>query len=396
MRTVERVYETLGKGIRDGRETLGLEQAELAKLLGVGQQAVSAWERGQSRPRRTMLPQVAAVLGLAVGLLVDLGRYAVPAGLDAGQGGVAVPPLAPALPLGGLPPDRFEALIVELVQAMHPDAHVTRFGGPGEKQHGIDVLAAGDDGRNVATAQCKRHVRFGAAAVAEAVAAVTISAPRHYLFLSRQTASPGARSEIGKYPAWRLLDGEDISRFIRSSLPLDQAVRLVDTYFPGQREPFLGVQRPGPWLTAEDAFGLNASHIYTHDWELVGRADVLRETAMGLYEKTGNLIALSGRGGIGKTRLLRAIAESAPDATIQVRLFNGGQPVEPADFELLPMSQSLVVLIDDAHECEDLSAIVAGIWRRNHAASILVATRPYRWDSIRGELARSGLRPDSL
>ena len=52
----------------------------------------------------------------------------------------------------------------------------------------------------------------------------------------RTTASPGARKEISTHAGWELWDGEDLSRYIRT-LPLDQAVRLVDTYFPGGVRP---------------------------------------------------------------------------------------------------------------------------------------------------------------
>ncbi len=44
------------------------------------------------------------------------------------------------------------------------------------------------------------------------------------------------------------------------------------------------------------------------------------------------------------TRLIRAVAEAAPDSTTQVRILPSGVPVEAADFELLPNAAPLVVL----------------------------------------------------
>jgi transcriptional regulator with XRE-family HTH domain len=387
------MYAELGAAIRSARERAGLDQIELARRLSLGQQAVSGWERGRSRPRRPMLRQVADVLGVSEDELVDLGFYAVGNAPQGDEG--AARPLARTLPISSLTPDRFEDLTVEIMHAANPGAHATRFGGPGEKQHGIDVLVAGGTGENLATAQCKRQLQFGAAAVARAVEEVTIKADQHHLFLSRAVASPGARQEMGNYPGWRLWDGEDISRFIRTEMQPDRAVRLVDTYFPGHRESFLGVARPGPWLTPEDAFQVAHSQLFTQDWRLVGRSDELQRFAAGLYEKPRSLMLLSGRGGIGKTRLLRAVAEAAPDAQTRVLVLNGGQPVAPADYELLPGDGPLLVLIDDAHEFDAVSQIVAGVWRRNTDASILLVTRPYRWEAIRSELGRAGVRPDA-
>lgn len=48
--------------LRLRREDLGLSQAEVADRLGVGQQAVSQWESGQSLPRPSRIAQLAVVL----------------------------------------------------------------------------------------------------------------------------------------------------------------------------------------------------------------------------------------------------------------------------------------------------------------------------------------------
>lgn len=380
------MYENLGGLIRTQRETLGVGQAELARQLGLGQQAVSGWERGRSRPRRSMLGPLAALLDVDVPQLLDAGGYATTAT------GTSPParPLSGTLPLGDLPPDRFEDLVAELVHRRHPDAHVTRFGGPGEKQFGIDVLAAAEN-VNRATAQCKRHQQFGPKAVADAVGEVTIEAETHYLFLARTTATPAARTAITKHPGWQLWDGQDISRYIRSDLPLDQAVRIVDTYFPGHRVSFLGVPLAGPWLTSEEFFAQSSSQMFTHDWLLVGRADEAAEMTAALYGPGGAVAVLVGRGGTGKTRLLREIAESRPDETVEVRLLQAGTQVTPDGFELLPRDCALTILIDDAHERDDLAHLVTGIRRQNAKANVLLSLRPYGWDRMSAELARAGI-----
>lgn len=48
--------------LRLRREERGLSQAEVADRLGVGQQAVSQWESGQSLPRPSRIAQLSVVL----------------------------------------------------------------------------------------------------------------------------------------------------------------------------------------------------------------------------------------------------------------------------------------------------------------------------------------------
>lgn len=375
------MFEQLGNLIYAARERREMDQAQLAAQLGVGQQAVSRWELGQSRPRRPMLRDVARLLGLTEDELVEAGEYAK------ASSGSSRSPLSRSLPLGSLPSDRFEDLATELLQLRHPDGHASRFGGPGEKQFGIDVLVAATGVHNIATGQCKRRQQFGSAAVAAAVNDVSIEADHHYLFLSRETASPGARSEIGKHAGWELWDGEDIARFIRSQSP-DRRLRLVDTYFPGERESFLGIVNPGPWQLPEDYFAEGAGQLVNHDWHLVGRGEELAQLRSALFDKPSGVAVLVGRGGTGKTRLLRALADEAPRREMQVFVLASGVVVHAADFELLPDDRAIVLLIDDAHDREDLSFLLPALRRRNAKISILIATRPYRFDAMKNEAAR--------
>ncbi|MFC6704864.1 helix-turn-helix domain-containing protein [Flexivirga alba] len=384
------MYEELGRAIRAGREGNGLEQAELAGKLGVGQQAVSRWERGGSRPRRTMLPALAEALGVQEGGLLKAGGY-----LASRSPAPPQRPLSRVLPFDELPPERFEDLVADLMAAMYPEGHASRYGGPGEKQFGIDVLVTGSKKRHLATAQCKRHLTFGPAAVKEAVAEVTIDADAHHLFLSRQAATPATRNAMASFSGWTLHDGEDISRYIRNLQPLDRAVRLVDTYFPMHREAFLGVPQPGPWLLAEEAFDLGSSQLFNHNWRLVGRDDELRALIGLLHEQQCSLAGLVGPGGIGKSRMLRAIAEATPDDA-EVRVLLPGTGVTGADLELLPAAGRLVVLIEDAHDRDDIAEIVSGIQRRNGDAGILLVSRPYGWDRLKTDLTRSALWPDDV
>ena len=66
---------TLGRFIRTRREELGLDQALLAGAVGVGQQTVSRWERGDGPPRRRHLGALASALKIDGAELHRLAGY---------------------------------------------------------------------------------------------------------------------------------------------------------------------------------------------------------------------------------------------------------------------------------------------------------------------------------
>lgn len=55
-----------GQRLRARRELCGLSQVQLAEAVGVGQAAVSKWEKGYASPRHDLLPVIARVLGADV------------------------------------------------------------------------------------------------------------------------------------------------------------------------------------------------------------------------------------------------------------------------------------------------------------------------------------------
>ena len=85
--------ETTGAWFRRTRLRAGYRtQADLARALGVGRPAVANWEsaRVAGRPSRTILPQLARLLGISADELAA--RF----GIDSGHP-VAAPPLDPAV-----------------------------------------------------------------------------------------------------------------------------------------------------------------------------------------------------------------------------------------------------------------------------------------------------------
>ena len=62
--------ETLGRRIAAARKARGMTQDQLAEKLGLTAQAVSKWENDQSCPDITLLPRLAALLGMTVDQLL--------------------------------------------------------------------------------------------------------------------------------------------------------------------------------------------------------------------------------------------------------------------------------------------------------------------------------------
>jgi transcriptional regulator with XRE-family HTH domain len=381
----------LARLVTDGRGRLGIDQAELGRRVGVGQQTVSRWERGQGRPKRSVAAALATALDLDVDDVLSAAGYFGATADSAGEASLAVRPLVPGLPFHELAPDRFEDLCVQVIQHLHPEGHASRFGGPGEKQSGIDVLVVLVDGTPLAAAQCKRHRQFGPQDVRRAVADTEIEAPRNYLFLSRQTATAAARSEMAKHPGWELWDGEDIGRHIRTRMAKDEAVRLVDTYFPNHRESFLGVARPGPWETADEFFApvSGDQQVFTHTWTLVGRSTELADLVQAVRTGEHGIARLVGRGGLGKTRLLRSVAELFDGERWVVRFLPSGATIRPEDFELLPAQGPLLLIIDDGHDRPDIVEVLAQLRRRNPGSKLLIASRPFGEVGLSQDLRRA-------
>ncbi len=80
---------SLSKNIRTWRRAANLNQAQVGAALGVGQAAVSRWERGKTQPDATLLPRLAVAIGATLNQLFE------------GEGGLGTTP-AGATPYKGV------------------------------------------------------------------------------------------------------------------------------------------------------------------------------------------------------------------------------------------------------------------------------------------------------
>lgn len=229
-------YKAFGDLIIQLRLTAGLAlQSDLAGLVETKPQTINRCESGASRPQYKQMPLLAGALK------ADLAELLVVAGYT------ALTPVATfdqPFPIDALNPDSFERFCLYFLSEMYPTADVHRAGGQGHTQYGIDIDAIFTDG-SCYTFQCKRVDDFGPKKVHAAVAKHTRDATKKHLLLTR-VAIPQARQAIREHVDWDIWDREDASRIIRQHLSKDQQLRLVDTFFHGQRLALLGETEAGP------------------------------------------------------------------------------------------------------------------------------------------------------
>ena len=70
---------TLGEKLTQARKAAGLTQADAAAKLNVSRQAVSRWERGQSKPSTEKLLALGGLYGISINQLLNTGNVEAPA-----------------------------------------------------------------------------------------------------------------------------------------------------------------------------------------------------------------------------------------------------------------------------------------------------------------------------
>lgn len=378
-------FAELGRLVAEGRKKVGIShQADLAVLLGLSQQTVSRWEAGTSRPRAS---QIAL---LAKAIQTDEERLLRAAGYISSN---APPPVATSatldqpFPIDALSPESFERFVEWILRPLFRDAReIRRAGKSGHAQGGIDVLVVLPDQQRL-TFQCKRVNRFGPSDVEAAVRAHTETAARKHLVLSR-VASPQTAEAVRRHADWELWDKEDISRRIREGLARDEQIRLVDTFFPGKRFALLGVSEPGPWLTVDEFFapfdGKQAT--FSHSWSLIGREMDVAAIVEALTTEPKRIVLLSAAGGVGKSRILKRVAEIllTNQPSVTVRFLSPTETVTAQSLENLGRAPKVLV-VDDAHDRNDLGALFAYAADKSRNARLVIATRPYARTKIMGQ-----------
>lgn len=365
------------------RQQAGItQQSDLARLMQTTQQTVSRWEAGVSRPRDKHMPLLASVLKADLNVLLTAAGYTAQ---------VAVATFDQPFPVEFLSPESFERFCLYFLAKLYPTADVHRVGGSGHTQEGIDIDAIFPD-QSCYTFQCKRVQEFGPAKVHLAVAKHKRVATQKRLLLTR-VASPQARQAIREHADWDIWDKEDISLYIRE-LPKEEQLKLVDTFFRGQRLALLGETEPGPWYTSEAFFApfMSGGGVLSHAWRLVGRAEETRAVIEGLANDKVHAMLLVGAGGTGKSRVLKEAIQAyeSDHPGVLVRFLVPTEEVTQKDLEALE-GRKKVLVIDDAHDRSDLQALFWYASILTHQTTLLLSCRPYGLDYIKAQASTVAL-----
>ena len=123
--------------------------------------------------------------------------------------------------------------------------------------------------------------------------------------------------------------------------------------------PSWASQPASPWRTAEEYYRSSSHTLLDHRQAFVGRAQLADDIVAWVNDPEGTEIAMViGRGGLGKSKLLWEVASRAESADVHVRFLAVGQQPVAADFEHLPRTGSLVVVLDDAHAIDRVAGVI--------------------------------------
>ncbi len=303
---------------------------------------------------------------------------------------MSAPSVEPLLALNdpGLEWKRYERFCLDLAKTLPDvrDAHL--YGVQGDTQEGIDIHADLVDGR-VRTIQCRRVKSFGKTEAEKTIKATTYPADEHRIWAACSLTA-GARKAIRAAPSWDAWDIEQISSEVRK-LPREVGRWLVEDHL-GQRERrrVLGpdaelVLAPAQaWFTRTDG---DPRALQTSQ-PLEGRDDELVAVNAAVLDPEVNCVVVVGRGGVGKTRLLRAVAEELEDR--RMLILREGVDVGAGLSAELPLAP-FDLMVDDAHRRQDLRNVLASAFTRKELQTVILATRPHQVSAVRDQLSSLGL-----
>ena len=284
---------------------------------------------------------------------------------------------------------RFERFCLALVEAL-PDVrrtHILR--DPGPAQRGIDIAAELTDGSD-RTYQCRKVQRFTLSSAKKTVKETTYEAAEHVIVASCEVGTV-VRDYVRELDGWEVWDIEGICRRVRDIDPRERARRIVEDAFGVRwRRAFLGPDGPEVFLTASDFFEpfLNEKQLFRHTWELVAATRWYRNSRRLLKSRRLDRPVVAGRGGIGKTRILRAVADAA-GVSRTVLFARDDAEFTDETVDELPF-ENAVVVIDDVHRRDpgEVGSLLSLIRRRDPPITLVLATRQQRMEELRGALAR--------
>jgi hypothetical protein len=283
----------------------------------------------------------------------------------------------------------FEAFARDFVWHLDGVLECNHYGKQGSKQKRIDLVAKFAD-RSCCAFQCKQVRKFTVRDFKNAIKKTSYKASRFVILLGCEAGSE-LRDAVGKKAKWEVWDVRDISQKVRALSP-EKARAVVERHFgPEWRKLFLGLAPLSPFVSPGKYFEryMHADRLFSHQWELVGRLDTLGELEN--FTHNGEVVAiLSGRGGIGKSKVLEAFADEKTrvNSELVIWFVQEDVPLTPEAFDELPLRPTLLI-VDDAHRRDDLRLLLAHSKSRSNV-KLLFSSRPQGLDVLQCLLSQSG------
>ncbi len=285
--------------------------------------------------------------------------------------------------------ERFETFCEELLNAQPGTTDVHRYGTRGQEQGGIDCTA-NQDGKST-TIQCRHRKRFTLKSAETTVKETTVEADQHLIIVTTEVGTK-VRDYIKTLPNWRLWDERDIARKIRE-LPLDKARRIITHAFgPAWVTAFLQIPELRTFTSAHDAFPQQTGLVH-HQWTMVGRTNELAALQAFLTNPDQHIALITGIGGIGKTRFLKALTDHLERGTA---FYVEDVAITPASLNELPL-RPIILAMDDAHrKDDDLRLLIQAVKQRPHPTKLILTTRPNGTPAVAVALAQAGIDPTTI
>ena len=264
------------------------------------------------------------------------------------------------------------------------------YGRPGDVQEGID-LTAEMVGGELWDFQCKRVKTWTPEQTRKAIAACQREADQHLLLVSC-AASEECYRVVSENPNWLMWDAREINRRFRELGGAKGAPILFTHFGPNWAEAFFGIPGNSPFIAAEAKFKqeLRPDARFHHRHALIGRENLVSQLEAFADDEKARVFLLTGRGGLGKSRLLlewsRTFQQKRP---AEVLRFIWGKN---ADFgnALQTIPDRLMLVFDDAHRLDEIRESLFPELPRRAETKLVLSLRPGPVTQVMQELLAAG------
>ena len=175
----------------------------------------------------------------------------------------------------------------------------------------------------------------------------------------------------------------------RASRTADSVERVEQTLHTQHRTASLAAM-----LSPDEYFRpyRDKTRLFHHAWDVVGRDPQLQELKGVLLRTELRVAIVPGRGGIGKTAVIKALCE-----TVLAEFPGWTAFVVRADSDLVALDQQYfpdgkyLLILDDAHRCDEVRLLADFVSRAIVPMKLILGTRPHATERVRSDLLRGGI-----